>query len=419
MRKNNNFYIPTKQKNYRIVRSIFETNTEFRDSVFYDASSWSIANFYDIDYSSTTKDISGSQVYDLDNLFEVNKVKMSNYSYIINSVDYNIPAIINSLLQDDIIVSSAFKPFKIQTSDGLKSFDYGSLVIPVSIQKIKPAELFQKLRNVQQQFNVSIYSTSSGLSSAGIDLGSRYVSPLKKQKAMMLIGSGTRSYEAGEVWHLLDQRVGMPISKIPVRNFDRVSLDKYTTMVIVSGSYDFDDDQIKKIKDWASNGNTIISIGSGSKFLIDNKIVNEKLHKPDDNDEKNDYEPYADAQDNRGKEQIGGVILNAQVDLTHPLGFGYEDHTVPVYKNNTVWIEPSKNEYSSVVRYTDNPLIDGFITDKNSEKVNSTVSLLVSKIGNGRAIMFADNPNFRGSWYGTNRLFLNAILLGDKIIVPE
>jgi hypothetical protein len=322
-------------------------------------------------------------------------------------------------LQDDIIVSSAFKPFKIQTSDGLKSFDYGSLVIPVSIQKIKPAELFQKLRNVQQQFNVSIYSTSSGLSSAGIDLGSRYVLPLKKQKAMMLIGSGTRSYEAGEVWHLLDQRVGMPISKIPVRNFDRVSLDKYTTMVIVSGSYDFDDDQIKKIKDWASNGNTIISIGSGSKFLIDNKIVNEKLHKPDDNDEKNDYEPYADAQDNRGKEQIGGVILNAQVDLTHPLGFGYEDHTVPVYKNNTVWIEPSKNEYSSVVRYTDNPLIDGFITDKNSEKVNSTVSLLVSKIGNGRAIMFADNPNFRGSWYGTNRLFLNAILLGDKIIVPE
>jgi hypothetical protein len=234
----------------------------------------------------------------------------------------------------------------------------------------------------------------------------------------MLVGSGTRSYEAGEVWHLLDKRVGMPISKIPIRNFDRISLDKYTTMIIVSGSYDFDDDQIKKIKDWASNGNTIISIGSGSKFLIDNKIVNEKLHKPDDNDEKNDYEPYVDAQDNRGKQQIGGVILNAQVDLTHPLGFGYEDPIVPVYKNNTVWLSPSKNEYSSVVRYTDNPLIDGFLTDNNSEKVNSTVSLLVSKIGNGRAIMFADNPNFRGSWYGTNRLFLNAILLGDKIRVP-
>ena len=48
----------------------------------------------------------------------------------------------------------------------------------------------------------------------------------------------------------------------------------------------------------------------------------------------------------------------------------------------------------------------------------STISLLVSKIGNGRAVLFSDNPNFRGSWYGTNRLFLNAILLGDKIQVP-
>ena len=95
-----------------------------------------------------------------------------------------------------------------------------------------------------------------------------------------------------------------------------------------------------------------------------------------------------------------------------------ENKKITVYKNNTVWIEPSINEYSSVVRYTENPLIDGFLTDNNSKKVNSTVSLLVSKIGNGRAIMFADNPNFRGSWYGTNRLFLNAILLGDKIRVP-
>ena len=83
-----------------------------------------------------------------------------------------------------------------------------------------------------------------------------------------------------------------------------------------------------------------------------------------------------------------------------------------------LWIKPSKNEYSSVVRYTSNPLIDGFITKNNSEKIDNTVSLVVSKVGSGRAILFSNNPNFRGSWYGTNRLFLNAILLGDKIRVP-
>jgi hypothetical protein len=276
LKDNDNFFVPTKQKNYRTVRSIFETNTEFRDSVFYDASAWSIANFYDIDYNSSSKDIQGVELDNLDNLFTVNKIDESEYAYIINSVDYNVPAVINSLVNSDILVSTAFKPFTINTSSGLIPFDYGSLVIPVSLQKISPKELFNKLENIQNKFQVNIYSAPSGLSSGGIDLGSRYVSPLKKQKAMMLVGTGVRSYEAGEVWHLLDQRVGMPISKIPIRNFDRVSLDTYTTMVIVSGSYDFNEDQIKKIKDWASNGNTIISIGSGSKFLIDNRNCKRK-----------------------------------------------------------------------------------------------------------------------------------------------
>ena len=418
LKDNNNFFVPTKQRNYRTVRSMFETNTEFRDSVFYDASAWSIANFYDIDYNSSSKDFRGVKLDNIDDLFTVNEIHQSEYAYIINSVDYNIPAVINSLVNNDILVSTAFKPFTINTSSGLVPFDYGSLVIPVNLQKISSKELFNKLKNIQNKFQVNIYSAPSGLSSGGIDLGSGYVSVVKKQKAMMLVGTGVRSYEAGEVWHLLDQRVGMPISKIPIRNFDRVSLDTYTTMVIVSGSYDFNEDQIKKIKDWASNGNTIISIGSGSKFLIDKEIVNEKLLKSEKNEDTKDFQPYIDAQDNRGKERIGGIILNAEVDLTHPIGFGYEDSNIPVYRNNTVWIQPADNEYSSVVRYTSDPLIDGFITVKNSEKLNSTVSLLVSKIGRGRAVMFSDNPNFRGSWYGTNRLFLNAILLGDKIQVP-
>ena len=91
---------------------------------------------------------------------------------------------------------------------------------------------------------------------------------------------------------------------------------------------------------------------------------------------------------------------------------------MPVYKNNSVWLKPSKNQYSSVARYSDNSLIDGFLSEANKQKLSESVSLVVSKIGNGIAVMFSDNPNFRGAWYGTNRLFLNAIFLGDRIYIP-
>ena len=412
------FYVPTVQKNYRLVRSFFETHQQYRDSVFYDASAWSMANIYDVDYSASNKDFVGEEVDNIDELFEVNEFSESNYAYIIDSQDYNIPAVTYDLLNNEVFTSASFKPFTIQTLTGTKSFNYGSLIIPLSVQKkLNSDELYEKMKSIQKKYDVNIYSVESGLSSSGVDLGSGYVMPLNKPSAMMLIGTGVRSYEAGEVWHLLDQRVGMPITKVPMRNFDNISMDKYNVLVLVSGNYKFSDNQIEKIKTWAENGNTIISIGSGSKLLIDKKIVDENLLEKEESNAMN-YLAYGDARENRGKEQIGGVILNSIIDLSHPLAFGYENNSLPLYKNNSIWLKPSKNNYSSVVRYSENSLIDGFLSENNKAKIKESVSLVVSRVGRGIAVMFADNPNFRGAWYGTNRLFLNAILLGDKIYIP-
>ena len=242
----------------------------------------------------------------------------------------------------------------------------------------------------------------------------------------MLIGNGTRSYEAGEVWHLLDTRMNMPISKIPMRNFNRTNFDKYTTLVMVSGRYDLTKKQQEKIKAWVSKGNTLITIGTASKWAIEKKLVKEKLTNVEKDSINKDStkiavrKPYVDAGENLGKESVGGVILKVDLDTTHPLAFGYHDTSIPVYKNNTVWLAPSKNEYATVAKYAKNPLIDGFVTKKNMEEyLKPSASLIVSKVGSGRVIMFADNPNFRGSWYGTNRLFFNALFLGGKINVPS
>ena len=90
----------------------------------------------------------------------------------------------------------------------------------------------------------------------------------------MLIGDGVSSYEAGEVWHLLDTRVHIPLTKIRLNQFNRTSLDKYTSLVIVSGTYgQISEKDIKKIKYWVSKGNTLVSIGSASSWAIKKEIV--------------------------------------------------------------------------------------------------------------------------------------------------
>ena len=415
------YLVPTEQPQYRMVQTMFETYSKYRDSVYYDASAWSLANFYNIGYQGVTKASMGSPVLSTDDIVVVTPVQRSNYAYLIEWDDYNAPAALNYLQQKGLVLSASFKPFTSNTNAGNKSFNYGTLLLAVQLQKKSSEEVFGLLSEAQKKFKVPMYGVSSGFNLMGVDLGSRFIQPVATPKAAMIIGEGVRSYEAGEIWHLLDTRVHMPITKIPMRNFSRADLDKYNTLVMVSGSYSFDKKTMDRLKAWVEKGHTLITIGSASKWAIDKKLVKESLIKSEKDSTKTaTRKPYVDAGENLGKESVGGIIVKAQLDLTHPLGFGYRNEVIPVYKNNTVWLAPSKNEYSTVAKYTSQPLIDGFITDTNRDTylINSA-SLLVSPLGGGRVILFADNPNFRGSWYGTNRLFLNALFLGNHINVPK
>jgi len=420
------YTVPLKQPQHRMVQTMFETYSQFRDSVFYDASAWSIANFYNIKYKGVKSVKLGSEVTSLEGIVKNIKIEKSTYAYIVNWDDYNSPAALYYMQSKGLKVASAFKPFTINTTNGEINFNYGSLLIPVSKQEKTTEEVYKIILEAQEKFKIPVFGSNSGYSIKGIDLGSNNFRVLKKPKVAMLIGEGVNSYEAGEVWHLLDTRIHMPITKIRMNNYREVKLDKYNTLVMVSGDYSvLDSLQRQKLKNWTAKGNTLITIAGGSKWLIDKKMVKESLIKKDslkaEKEEKVTKRlPFVEASEHLGRERLGGAIFEVDLDVTHPLGFGYRSSKLPVYKNNMVFLVPSKNPYATVAKYSEHPHIDGFISKNNLDNfIKPAASLLVSSIGKGRAVLFADNPNFRGAWYGTNKLFLNALFLGHEINVPK
>ncbi len=421
--KGSKYIVPLQQKQRRMVQSVFETYNEYRDSVFYDASAWSIANFYNMKAKGLKSVRLGKEITSTKNSIKLAKTTKTNYAYLLDWDDYNTPAALYYLQQKGLKVASAFKPFSAKTTVGNKDFHYGTLMIPVSKQKLDAEKVFQIVNEAQQQFQIPVYATHTGFSTKGVDLGSNHFRKLQQPKVAMLIGNGVSSYEAGEVWHLLDTRIAMPITKLQMHSFHRASLDKYNTLVLVSGNYaQLDSVQRNKIKNWIGKGNTLITIGGASKWVIDKKMVKESLTKKPTSKKKKITQrlPYVAASGHIGRERLGGAIFEIYLDITHPLGFGYRDTKIPVYKNNTVFIVPSKNPYATVGKYTANPHIDGYISKQNLEIfLKPSASLLVNKIGKGRVVLFADNPNFRGAWYGTNKLFLNALFLGNHIAVPN
>ena len=415
------YIVPVNQTQSRMVKNFFETYDKYVDSVFYDASAWSMSNFYNMKSKKLKNFNIESEVLSTNNLVKNVMVNKSEYSYILDWDDYNSVATLNYLQKNNLITYSAFKPFsvKVNETSGIKNFNYGSILIPVSKQKMSSEKLYKIIKTAQEKFNVPIYNSKSGFSIKGIDLGSNNFRINKPVKVGLLVGEGVNSYEAGEVWHLMDTRIHMPLSKIRLSQFSRVPLDKYTTLIIVSGSYNqLTKTDIEKINNWVKKGNTLITIAKGSSWAIEKELVKESLLEPS-NDSIFSRKNYVSAAENIGRERIGGAILKVDIDLTHPLAFGYRDSSIPVYKNNNVFINKTKDHYSSVGVYSKDPHIDGYISEKNlKNNFKNTASLIVSRLGSGRVVMFADNPNFRGSWYGTNKLFLNAIFFGNNINVP-
>ena len=429
----NSYYVPTNQVQYRMVQSMFETYDEYQDSVFYDASAWSVANFYNMPYKEvSSRSATGEQVTMDDLILSAPPVVKSEYAYMVSWDAYNAPAFLYNILDQDIRVSVAQKPFTIESGGASYSMSYGSLIIPVASQDISSADLHSVIAKASAEYGIEVITTSTGFASSGIDLGSRYVDPITKPKALMLTHGSVSSYEAGEVWHLLDQRVHMPITKVASDRFGRINLEDYNTLVLVSGNYrELDSTDIQTVKAWLSKGNTLIATRTATQWAIRNKIVKEEMVKePKKETDKEDAEQvneeavlrkaYIHAEEDLGQERIGGIILQIDLDITHPVAFGYRNSKIPVYRNSTVWLKPSENPYANVGLYTEDPHIDGFISKKNMDTfLKKSASIVVSPVGRGRVVLFAENPNFRGSWYGTNKLFLNSLFFGDKINVPD
>ncbi|MFT7001960.1 MAG: hypothetical protein ACJAVW_002996, partial [Spirosomataceae bacterium] len=271
--KGNAVVIPCNQPQYLMLRSIFDKPKTFADSLFYDASAWNLALAYNLPYVETNSKVTqGQRITIQDTEIKQQTVEKSSYAYLINYSDYFAPKALYHLLKNEVFVKVSSKEFSTKSNE----YSYGSLVIPVALQrKMDRDKLHELIQKIQLETGVKVESVSTGFSTSGIDLGSNGIDAVQLPKAAILVGDGTSGYEAGEIWHLLDTRVGMPISKLETTRMSRINLSEYNTLVMVDGNYD--KDLTKKVKDFVTDGGTLITFKSATEWAIKNKLVDEKL----------------------------------------------------------------------------------------------------------------------------------------------
>ncbi|ALW85824.1 zinc carboxypeptidase [Hymenobacter sedentarius] len=452
------YVVPTDQPQFRLIQAMFEERSTFKDSIFYDISAWTLPRAFGLDMASVTKLPKGGLLGQrLDSVsFPVGKVTgdKTAYAYAFSWHGYYAPRALNTLLARKLVVKVATEPFSI----GERKMDYGTIMVPVGVQTVPADTVFALMQQVAAANGLEVVGITTGLSAQGLKLGSVNFVTLKKPEIMLLAGPGVSPTDVGEAWHLLDQRFGMTPSLVAPESLDRVNLDRYTVIVASDGTYNgIPVAAREKLRAWVQRGNTLLAMGKGAKWLANNGLSATKFKAsgptptapetasgpaapsptapatpalataPGARDRAGavppaaprtgalPQRPYVGMRNTASAQEITGAIFHARLDLTHPLGYGYDSPDVYLFRDHTVFMERSASPYANPLMYTAKPLASGFISKPNELKLRSTAAADVADVGAGRIISLVDNPNFRAFWYGTNKLFLNSVFFGQII----
>lgn len=406
----NSYVVPLVQPNYKVVKAIFEKRTTFQDSLFYDVSAWTIPLAMNLNYAEIKgKNLPGGTVGD--RVLEIPKnegnIEKSKYAYALRWDDYYAPKVLNRILESGIIAKVSTEIFSSKSAD----YSRGTILVPVSNQKISPDDLFVFLKEIVSGTGISIEAITSG-NTKGVNLGSGSFQFLRNPKVAILTDGGVSGYDAGEVWHLLDYRMDMNVTLLPTSSVSQVDLNKYNTIIMVNGSYGALAGN--NLKSWIQTGGVVVATRSAGKWLADNKFI-KTTYKPIPKTDSLSKLPYAQQSKYNGAQRIGGAIFNTKADLTHPILYGVANINLPVFRRGELVMKLDQGQYANPLIYTEKPLIAGYISSNNHKALGGSAAISVSSYGSGRIITFADNPNFRAFWYGTNKLFLNSIFFGSII----
>ncbi|MGN8225591.1 M14 family metallopeptidase [Gracilimonas sp. BCB1] len=418
------YIVPTNQKQFKLITALFERRTEFTDSLFYDVSAWTMPYAFNLPFAELNRGFNKNMLGDAFSLDDLNLTGelnggKANYAYAFEWDEYYSPRALHRLLANGVRAKVASRTFKSITENGAKDFDYGTILVPMGVQD-EPEEVHELIQTITEEDGITVYNLTTGLTPAGMDLGSNNFENLEAPKVAIIGGSGTSSYEVGEVWHLFDQRYHMPVTILEYDELGGTDLDRYN--VIISSGYGMNDRAAENLKNWIREGGTLIAYRNALRWAESQGFANIEFIDDEDEEEENGDEeeevevrPYVKQGPDSGAEYIGGSIFNAKLDLTHPLGYGYNDDDITVFRSTTTFMKKGENPYSTPLYYTDNPLASGYSNDENLENAKGSAAIVVSRLGGGRVIAMADNPNFRAFWYGTNKLFANAVFFGHTI----
>jgi hypothetical protein len=456
------YVIPLKQPQFRVLQSIFEENetNRFTDSTtFYDISAWSTIHGYGVPFAKVKSVLKeGKQIKEVPALSGSVSAR-SELAYAFDYYDYLSPKALYYLQQRGVKARVAQRPFTTKTSAGNKSFAAGAIVVPVAYQEISSDELFKVLTEAAKLSNITVHAISDGFSVAGIDLGSNNIRVLKKPSVAVIAAGNWTS--VGELSALLGNTHGIPLTKISSTSLERVDFSRYTAIILGSG--ELAPEVSKRLTDWVDNGGTLVALSGAAQWASsltpaagggegrgnqNGAPVSPTAAEPQGpaaranqassanaagrnsgqrgaaestaaprtvvgraSQAETPAAPVATQRSGQSGSRLNGVIVRGELNLAHPLSYGFTSKEFYTLKNSVTGLTAS-SPANVLLKTTAAELVNGFATAKALSEVKDKAVIVSNSRGRGSVVIFGESPTFRGYWLAPGRILTNAIFFG-------
>lgn len=375
--------VPFRRKHYKKVKAIFDTDTEFSDSTFYDISTWTIPLSFGLKYEKV------KVLPELgERLTEVSfpsggylgKAERPQY-YSYSASEFYSPAMTAQLQRAGVGVSV--------TSNGL-------FVVPAESGKMSRDSLRMVLEAASSKSGVpfSDYTKSPTDTLSGV----------RKPRTAVIIGMDTNWkgwQSAGQHWYLLDWCYNMPHSLVMYYKMkdSKFDYDNYNVMIFCSkATNEITEDAAVcgRLKKWVENGGTLIAMKDAGNIASSIGL-----------------EPPTFRNEGSGA-RTSGVILSTDYRRDNPLMWGYTKDSIPIFKHRDgVWSAPS--DAVTVMRFRDEPYISGCISPARLYTLPGSPVVFYQRLEKGSIVYITEEVDFRSAWLGTSHILTNAIYFGDKL----
>ena len=413
------WFLPVRQRQSGLLRSLMEQRTQFQDETFYDVSAWTLPLAYNLPFAKVR---SAPALADHAPSSSGLPPDRQAVGWLIPWNQLDASATLQKLLVAGARVRTAIKPFSATTENALTAFASGTLLVQSGIQPEGKIDGIFSLLTEASLSGLEVYSSGSSVTAVGPDFGSDEFAVLKPVRPLLVAGRGISENRSGEIWHLLDARLGIPTTMVEHWRLGEVRIGDYTHLIWPDGEYEHVDPLLlDAIRGWVEAGGVAIAGGRASKWLEgicfeeDPELCVASEAQVVETTTPPASRPYGSFDDDVARLTIGGAIVATHLDTTHPLAFGFPRASLPIMKVGATLLAESENAYSTPVRYLDSPLLAGYVGDERLSEFSGAPAVVSEKRGEGLIVRFADNPLFRGFWRGSERLFLNALFFGQVV----